>query len=100
MQCPFCHTENREDRERCYACDKDLSMLRLLVNKARHHYNDALEHAERNRNTEAIDELRNALDLDRRFTNAHVVLGTLYAKEGKYEEAKQCWSNALELNPE
>jgi lipopolysaccharide biosynthesis regulator YciM len=100
MQCPYCHTENREDRERCYACDKDISMLRLLVNKARHHYNDALEHAERGRTIEAIDELRNALDLDRRFTNAHVVLGTLYAKNGEYQQARECWSNALKISPE
>ncbi|MGI8907996.1 MAG: tetratricopeptide repeat protein [Candidatus Sumerlaeaceae bacterium] len=75
-------------------------MLRLLVNKARHHYNDALEHAERGRTTEAIDELRNALDLDRRFSNAHVVLGTLYAKEGEYEKARECWKNAIELSSE
>jgi len=100
MQCPYCQTENREDRERCYACDKDISMLRLLVNKARHHYNDALEHAERGRPTEAIDELRNAIDLDRRFAAAHVVLGTLYAKQDEYDKARASWDNARALQPE
>lgn len=100
MQCPYCQTENREDRERCYACDKDISMLRLVVNKARHHYNDALEHAERGRVTEAVDELRHALDLDRSFASAHVVLGTLYAKQGEYEKARQSWETALSLQPE
>lgn len=100
MQCPYCQTENRDDRERCYHCDRDLSMLRLIVNKARHHYNLALEHAERGRYDEAIDELHNALDLDRQFIPAHVVLGTLYTKKGDFERAREAWETALALQPE
>ena len=64
MLCPYCQTDNREDRETCYICGKDISTIRLVTNKARQHYNDALEHAERGRTTEAIDELKNAIDLD------------------------------------
>lgn len=75
-------------------------MLRLIVNKAKHHYNLALEHAERGRTVEAIDELRNALDLDRRFTNAHVVLGTLYARNNEFDKAREAWNAALLVNPE
>jgi tetratricopeptide (TPR) repeat protein len=100
MLCPFCQTENRDNREKCYACDKDISMLRLIVNKARHHYNLALEHAERGRTFEAINELKNSLDLDRRFVAAHVVLGTLYAKQNEFDLARESWNNALTLNPE
>ncbi|MCX7717539.1 MAG: tetratricopeptide repeat protein [Candidatus Sumerlaeaceae bacterium] len=100
MQCPYCQTENREDRERCYVCDRDISMLRLIVNKARHHYNQGLEHAERGRISEAIDELHNAIDLDRRFVSAHVVLGTLYARLNNFEKAQAAWQAALALQPE
>lgn len=100
MICPFCQTENRDDRETCYACDKDISMLRLIANKARHHYNLALEHAERGRLVEAIDELHNALDLDKRFVNAHVVLGTLHAKRNEFDKAREAWTAALALQPE
>jgi tetratricopeptide (TPR) repeat protein len=100
MKCPYCQTENREDREKCYACDKDISMLRLIVNKALHHYNLALEHAERGRYDEAIAELSNSIDLDRRFENAHVVLGTVHAKKGDFEKARAAWAAALALNPE
>ena len=57
MRCPFCKTENRDDLETCYSCEKDLSMLRLIVQKARAHFNRALEFAERDRNEEAIAEL-------------------------------------------
>ncbi len=100
MQCPHCQTENREDRETCYACGKDISTLRLVVNKARQHYNDALEHAERNRTEEAIEELKRALDLDASLVNAYVVLGTLYAQQGKFLDARDCWNRALAINPE
>lgn len=100
MQCPYCQTENREDRETCYACGKDISTIRMVVNKARQHYNDALEHAERGRITEAIDELRNAVDLDAGLIHAHVVLGTLYARVGKFPEARESWQRALNLHPE
>jgi len=100
MQCPYCQTENRDDRGVCYACEKDLSMLRLAVNKAKHHYNLALEHAERGRINEGIEELHNALDLDRKFVNAHVVLGTLYAKRNEFDKARESWNAALALAPE
>lgn len=100
MQCPFCQTENREDRETCYVCAKDISTIRLLANKARQHYNDALEHAERDRVPEAIGELKNALDLDSSLINAHVVLGTLYARQGNFAEARACWKQALQQQPE
>ena len=100
MRCPYCQTENRDDREKCYHCEKDVSMLRVIVNKARHHYNVALEHAERGRIDQAISEMRNCIDLDHQFAPAHVVLGTLYAKCGEFEKARECWNTALALSPD
>lgn len=100
MRCPYCQTENRDDREKCYHCEKDVSMLRVIVNKARHHYNVALEHAERGRIHEAVNEMRNCIDLDHQFAPAHVVLGTLYAKRGEFDKARECWNTALALNPD
>lgn len=99
MICPFCETQNRDERDSCYHCGKDLSMLRLIVNKAKHHYNLALEHAERGRNQQAMVELQNTLDLDARHVNAHVVLGTIYAREEQFDKAKEEWKTALSLNP-
>lgn len=99
MNCPYCSTDNRDDAESCYHCGKDISMLRLIVNKARHHYNVALEHAERQRYAEALTELEHALELDRSYVPAHVVMGTVYAKMEKFAEAKRCWQAALALDP-
>ncbi len=74
-------------------------MLRLIVNKSKHHYMVAVEHAERGRYQEAIIELQNALDLDRQNVNAHVVLGTVYARMGQVDKAIKQWKEALNLNP-
>ena len=98
MKCPFCQTENRDDQERCYHCDKDLSMLRLIVNKAKHHYNQALEFAERDHLDDAIKELKNTIELDAAMVDAHLVLGTLYAKKEMFDEARAAWNQALALD--
>lgn len=73
-------------------------MLRLIVQKARSHFNTALEYADRDRNEEAIAELNNALELDRSHVNSHVVLGTLHAKLGQMEKAEESWREALTLD--
>jgi len=99
MKCPYCQTENREDRDTCYYCSKDISMLRLLINRARYHYNNALEHAERQRWTEAAEELDNALELDASFTPARVVLGTVQAKMNHMDKAREIWRNAIIQDP-
>ncbi|MCX7046949.1 MAG: tetratricopeptide repeat protein, partial [Candidatus Sumerlaeota bacterium] len=100
MICPLCESVNRDDRDKCYHCDSDLSMLRLVINKAKQHYNLALEHAERQRYDQAIAELRNTLDLSGNFAQAHVVLGTIYAKLSRFDEARTHWEKALALNPD
>lgn len=99
MRCPQCNTENRDERGECYHCGQDLSMLRLVLNRARNHYNAALEHAERDRNDEAISELKHAVELDSTFINAWVVLGTVYAKREMFAEARDAWQKALALDP-
>ncbi|MBX3729278.1 MAG: hypothetical protein KF858_08845 [Candidatus Sumerlaeia bacterium] len=98
MRCPYCETENRDDRERCYHCSKDLTMLRLIRNKAKHHYNVALEHAERGRPYEAMGELKNALELDSRLNEARLLLGTLFARLERPEEAREQWRRVVESN--
>ncbi len=99
MLCPQCNTDNRDERATCYHCEQDLSMLRVVVNRAKNHYNSALEHAERDRLDEAIAELKHALELDSGFLSAWIVLGTLYARKELFDEAREAWNRALALNP-
>lgn len=99
MRCPQCHSENRDDRTACYHCEQDLTMLCMVINRAKNHYNNALEHAERGREEEAVAELKHALELDASFTAAWTVLGTLYAKKEMFDDAKDAWGQALALDP-
>lgn len=97
--CPHCGTANRLTRTACVQCERDLSVLRVVANKAKHHFNTALEHAERRRWDEAIVELKNCLDLDASHVSAWVVLGTCLAKLERFEEAREAWQRALAIDP-
>jgi tetratricopeptide (TPR) repeat protein len=99
MICPNCKTENRNDRPECYHCGQDLMALQLMLNKARDHYNHALEHAEREREDEAIAELKHALGIDASFVEAWVVLGTIHSRNERMEEAREAFRKALSLDP-
>lgn len=99
MICPQCQTQNRDDRSECYNCGQELSTLRMIVNRARNHYNEALEHAERGRDEEAIRELKHALELDGSFVEAWLVLGTLHARAERLDDARQAWETAMGQDP-
>lgn len=98
MKCPACNTENREDRAQCYHCQADLTILLIILNRAKQHYNNALEHAERGRTSEAIEDLKKAIELNSKHAPSHNVLGTLYAKKGLYQDAIAEWEAALSID--
>lgn len=96
MRCPYCETENRDDRESCYHCGRDLAMLRLIVQRAKVHYNRGVEMAERGRMVEAIGELDHALQLDANLPEARLLLGSLYVRLERPSEARDQWQAALD----
>jgi tetratricopeptide (TPR) repeat protein len=100
MRCPHCETENRDDRGTCYHCSKDLTMLRLIINRAKHHFNNAVEFVEQERYVESLGELNNALDLDSRFEKALVLKGTILARLERFDEAREAWEAAIKINPQ
>jgi len=75
-------------------------MLRLIVNKAKQHFNNAVERAERQYYPEALAELNDALELNSRFAEALVLKGTVLARMERFEEAREAWEKALALNPQ
>jgi tetratricopeptide (TPR) repeat protein len=100
MRCPNCQTINRDDRATCYHCGKDLQVLRLIINKAKQHYNDATEKLADDRPHDALADLEAALELDSRLVPAHVLKGTILARLERFEEAREAWERALALDPE
>jgi tetratricopeptide (TPR) repeat protein len=99
MKCPSCNSINRDERTQCYHCSADLTVLQTVILKAKHHYNAALEHAERGRLDDAIADLKTAVSLYNDFSQAHNVLGTLYAKQEKWDQAIAQWQQTLNLDP-
>ena len=99
MKCPFCNTINRDDRTVCYHCNGDLTVLRTVILKSKQHYNKGLEYAERGKLDEAVGELKTAVSIYNDFAQAHNVLGTLYAKQEKWEQAIAQWQQTLNLDP-
>lgn len=99
MKCPSCNSINRDERTQCYHCSADLTVLQTVIIKAKHHYNAGLEHAERGRLDDAIADLKTAVSIYNDFSQAHNVLGTLYAKQEKWEQAIAQWQQTLNLDP-
>lgn len=99
MRCPNCHTENRDDRDACYHCQADLTMLRLIVNKAKHHHNRAIELVERAQYVEALEELNNALELNTKLQEAYVLRGAVLLKMERPADAQREWEQALSIAP-
>lgn len=75
-------------------------MLRLIVNRARQHYNEAADHLERGRLVEALAELQNALELDAKFEEARILRGAIFLRLERPEDARREWNKALEANPQ
>lgn len=99
MRCPHCKTINRDDRANCYHCGKDLVILRLIINKAKQHYNDAVEKAGENHLYEALGDLNAALELDSSLVDAQVLRGTILARLERFEEARESWEQAIAIDP-
>ncbi len=100
MRCPHCQTENREDRVACYHCGRDLTMVRLIVNRARQYHNEAVEHLERGRQYEALAALEKALELDSKLPESLVLRGTILARLDRLDEASESWKRVLSLDPQ
>lgn len=99
MRCPHCRTINRDDRANCYHCGKDLVILRLIINKAKQHYNDAVEKVAEDQLYEALGDLNAALELDSALLEGHVLRGTILARLERFDEARESWERAIALDP-
>ena len=48
----------------------------------------------------AIHYYQKAIDLDSRYTEAYISIGTPYERKGNYDEAIKCYQKAILLNPQ
>ena len=62
-------------------------------------YNEGLSYAKHDRLTEAIPILLEAVKVDPNYINAYNLLGKIYMQAGQTDKARECWLNALKLDP-
>lgn len=61
-------------------------------------FTDAIILTESENRTDAIEKLKNAIELYPEFSMAHSMLGDIYQETGEYEESEKAYVKATELN--
>ncbi|MBI1290959.1 hypothetical protein GC173_06905 [bacterium] len=75
-------------------------MMRLIVNRARIHFNNAVEQAKELNYFEALGELNSALELNARLVEAHVLKGSILGRLERVDEAREALQEALRISPQ
>ncbi|MBE7560518.1 hypothetical protein HS125_16880 [bacterium] len=95
--CPCCGAENPLERSVCQKCKADLGVVKSILDTANLHYNRALTLAGEGRYPEAELEATAALELYNKNPRYHNLLGTIYARQGKFNRAQEAWETTLYL---
>ena len=98
LYCPSCGAENAMERSVCQKCKADLGVVKSILDTASLHYNRALSLAGEGRYPEAELEALSALELYNRDPRFHNLLGTIYARQGKFSRAQEAWETTLHLD--
>jgi tetratricopeptide (TPR) repeat protein len=75
-------------------------MVRLIDNRARIHFNAAVEQARELNYFEALGELNSALELNSRLVEAHVLKGSILGRLERVDEAREALEEALRISPQ
>src|SRR5689334_23371715 len=67
--------------------------------KAVKHYRQATAYYDQRRNQEALDELKKAIDKDKNFVEAYMLMGDIYSDMGDKEKSAAAYEEALRINP-
>lgn len=68
--------------------------------KAVKHYRQATAYYDQRRYQEALDELKSAIEKDKNFVEAYMLMGDIYSDMGKKEESAAAYEEAVRINPE
>jgi outer membrane protein OmpA-like peptidoglycan-associated protein/Tol biopolymer transport system component len=68
--------------------------------KAVKHYMEATSYYDRKKYAEAIEELKEAIDRDKNFVEAFMLMGDIYSDMGKKEESIAAYAEAVRINPD
>ena len=97
--CPVCQIPLPSGATTCPDCGENLSALLHLDAKPKIAYNTGLGLARKGQIDQALGVLLQAMEADPADPAMPVVLGKLYAQQGRNADARAAWTRALELNP-
>jgi tetratricopeptide (TPR) repeat protein len=100
MICPYCGGIVPENTTVCPDCQEDLAALVHLEQDHIIHYNEALALAQEGQLDAAEAKLLVALDKRRDFLPAQTLLAKVYARQGRWTDAKQVAMRVQEVSPE
>jgi tetratricopeptide (TPR) repeat protein len=93
---------NQTDQRTTFS-EKDLdkfgSSIKIIDGEAESHYKMALYFQRRKKHKFAIEELKEAIQLNPLFTKAYNAMGVSYDKLGNHSQAVGCYRSALKLDP-
>jgi len=99
ITCPIDQTSLRESQSHCPTCGMDLSLFISLEQLPQRLYNEGLQRARSGDLDTAIETLAAAAALAPDMAEPRVVLGKVYAQQGRFEQAVATWRQALTIDP-
>lgn len=98
--CPYCGGNLSTDSTICPDCQEDLSGLIRLESGHIVYYNEALSLAREGKLEDACARLLVALELEEGFVPGHILLAKVYARQGRWPQARASVVRALDRSPE
>jgi nucleoid-associated protein YgaU len=100
ITCPIDGTDLGDDERQCPKCGEDLSALVYLRQLPQQMYEEGVRQARAGQLDDAAESLTAALRLVPDLAGAQVVLGKVYAQQGRYDEAIAIWRRVLARDPD
>ncbi len=98
--CPVCAVAPAPGRTECPDCGEDLAPLMWLQSQRALLFNEGLRLAKLGQDDAAIRLLEEACAFSSQSGDALVVLGKLYVRKGRLNEARRVWEKCLALEPD
>lgn len=99
MKCPYCNEELTSE-DICQSCKKDIHVYIKTVKASNAYYNSGLRKAQIRDLTNAINDLKNSIKLNKANYQARNLLGLIYYEIGEVVEALTQWVLSKHYNPD
>jgi tetratricopeptide (TPR) repeat protein len=100
LKCPVCRATYRpKENQLCHRCGADLSRLIAVHDQAMWHYHQAIHHFKLGDDPTAQIYVEQAIALNSHNADFQALAGTLWVRQGKFQQAIEAWQQAVDLDP-